>query len=217
MSDREPEVTAERPTNQQIEDTMANNKTNQAQGEATEPTAQQQPSEVQTEVTIEQLQAEKERLEQEKEELRDQLLRRHAEFQNYRRRVEQERAELIEYAAMEVVRQLLPILDDFERALKAPCSDQEYVRGIELIYQRFFNTLSKLGLEPIQAQGQQFDPHIHHAVQRIPASEEHPEDTVVEELQRGYYFKGRLLRPALVSVAVKMVEAERQQESNQQN
>jgi molecular chaperone GrpE len=133
--------------------------------------------------------------------LQDRLLRCQAEFQNFRRRVEKERYDLSEYASMEAVRTLLPVLDDLERALGAECADAEYAKGMELIYQRFSEALKKLGLEPIVAQGQPFDPHLHHAVE-MTETEEAPDQTVLAEFQRGYNFKGRPLRAAMVRVAV---------------
>jgi molecular chaperone GrpE len=147
------------------------------------------------------LQKELDQLAMEKAELQDRLLRAQAEFQNFRKRVEKERGELYEYASMEAVRALLPVLDDFERSLKAESSDKEYVKGMELIYQRFYDGLKKLGLEPIISQGEPFDPHVHHAVDTVE-TDEAPPDTVLEEFQRGYNFKGRMLRPAMVKVAV---------------
>jgi molecular chaperone GrpE len=133
---------------------------------------------------------------------RDRLLRRTAEFENFRRRAERERAEIIEFAASEMVRELLPVLDDFERALKAPSADQEYAKGMALIYQRLLETLKKHGLEPVASEGQKFDPHLHHAVETAPA-EEVEDHTILEEKCRGYNFRGRLLRPAIVKVALK--------------
>jgi|SRR5215469_9173597 len=145
--------------------------------------------------------AERDMLAAEKTGLEDRYRRQQAEFQNFRRRIEKEKVEWHEYAATEAVRALLPILDDFERALKHECSNKEYSRGMELIYQRLFDALKKLGLEPMASAGKPFDPHVHHAVEKRP-TDQSPEDTVIEEHQRGYYFKGRLLRPAMVSVAV---------------
>ena len=133
--------------------------------------------------------------------LQDRFLRSQAEFQNFRRRVEKDRMELLEYASTEAVRTLLPILDDFERALNIECADTEYVKGMELIYQRLFDALNKLGLEPMAALGQPFDPHMHHAVEMLETGD-FPDHTVLAEFQRGYNFKGRLLRPAMVKVAV---------------
>jgi molecular chaperone GrpE len=124
-----------------------------------------------------------------------------AEFDNFRRRVEREKAELRDLSAMEALRPMLAVLDDFERALAAGTSGQEFAKGMELIHQRLVAELQKLGLEPISTAGQKFDPHIHHALEMQAASgvEEH---TILAELQKGYRFRGRLLRPAAVRVAV---------------
>lgn len=145
--------------------------------------------------------AERDQLATEKAELHDRLLRSQAEFQNLRKRTEKERVELFEYASMEAVRVLLPVLDDFERAMKSESADREYTAGIELIYNRFYETLKKLGLEPMESKGQPFDPQIHHAVDMVETDAQ-PDHTVLDEFQRGYNFKGRLLRPAMVKVAV---------------
>jgi molecular chaperone GrpE len=151
---------------------------------------------------VQQLEAERDQLAKEKSELHELLLRRQAEFENFRRRVDREKTELFEYASMDAVKTMLPILDDFERALKVESGDKEYARGMELIYQRFYDVLKKLGLEPISTKDTLFDPHLHHAVEMVE-TEEHPDNTILDEYQRGYYFKGRLLRPAMVKVAVK--------------
>jgi len=151
--------------------------------------------------SAEQLAAERDQIAKEKRELQDLLQRRQAEFENFRRRVEREKTEVFEYAGMETVKSLLPILDDFERATKVESADKEYARGMELIYQRFYDVLKKLGLEPVPSDSR-FDPHVHHAVEMIETDEQ-PDHTILEEYQRGYNFKGRLLRPAMVKVAVK--------------
>ena len=145
--------------------------------------------------------ADRDRLVREKAELQDLLQRRQAEFENFRRRVEKERSELFEFAAMDTVKALLPILDDLERALKVESADKEYARGMELIYQRLYEALKKLGLEPLSTEGTLFNPHIHHAVEMVDTTE-HPDQTILDEYQRGYKFKGRLLRPAMLKVAV---------------
>lgn len=145
--------------------------------------------------------AERDRLAKEKAELQDLLQRRQAEFENFRRRTERERGDLFEFASIDAVKALLPVLDDFERALKVESADKEYARGMEIIYQRLFETLKKLGLEPITEEVPLFNPHIHHAVEMVD-TKDHPDQTILEEYQRGYYFKGRLLRPAMVKVAV---------------
>jgi molecular chaperone GrpE len=148
------------------------------------------------------LAAERDRLAQEKAELQDRLLRLAAEFDNFRKRSERERLEAIEYAAAGALATLLPVLDDLERALKTPTTDSDYARGVELICQRFSDSLRKLGVEPLEAQGKPFDPAVHHAIERVEDPDVE-QDTVVAELQRGYTYKGRLLREALVRVAVK--------------
>ena len=145
----------------------------------------------------------------EKAELQERLLRRMAEFDNYRRRAEREKAEVWEFATMEAVRQVLPVLDDFARALKIETADAEYARGMELIFQRFSGELGKLGVEPIATEGQPFDPHVHHALEMRETSEAE-DHTILEELQKGYNFRGKLLRPALVRVAVAL-SSEKQQ------
>jgi molecular chaperone GrpE len=153
------------------------------------------------EPTLEAAIEERDRLMAERGDLQDRLLRKQAEFENFRRRAERDRAEVVEYANAETVRALLPILDDFERALKVEAADKEYARGMDLIYQRLFDSLKKLGLEPITSTGLQFDPNIHHAVDRA-VTDEVEENTILEEYQRGYNFRGRMLRPAMVKVAV---------------
>lgn len=152
-------------------------------------------------VNMDELTAERDRLLIERADLQDRLLRRQAEFDNYRRRAEREKTDVLEYANTETVRALLPILDDFERALKVESADREYVRGMELIYDRLSNSLKKLGVEPITSTGQNFDPHLHEAVERFE-TDAVPDHTILDEYQRGYNFKGRLLRPAMVKVAV---------------
>jgi len=146
--------------------------------------------------------AERDQLVAEKAELQDRMLRGRAEFDNFRKRTERERSDYIQYAAMEMVRELLPILDDFERALKVETADREYAKGVELIYQRMYDSLKKMGLEPIATEGQQFDPNLHQAIERVPTKDAQ-DQMVLGEFQRGYNFKGKLLRPAMVRVAVR--------------
>ncbi|MBM3754171.1 MAG: nucleotide exchange factor GrpE [Acidobacteria bacterium] len=146
--------------------------------------------------------AELETLAREKAELQDLLLRRQADHENFRRRMEKERIESSEYGAMDALKALLPVLDDFERAVGVECGDKEYARGMELIYQRTLDTLKKLGLEVMVAEGATFDPNLHHAIEMVSDTDA-ADQTVLGEFQRGYNFKGRLLRPALVRVAVK--------------
>jgi molecular chaperone GrpE len=145
--------------------------------------------------------SEREQWAAEKAELQNQLLRAQSDFQNFRRRTEQQRYEIYDSATAEAIRPLIAILDDFERALKVEAADREYAAGIELIYNRFTEALKKLGLEPMDSKGQPFDPQIHHAVDMVE-TDEAPDHTILDEYQRGYNFKGKLLRPAMVKVAV---------------
>lgn len=150
------------------------------------------------------LQSQIETLNQEKAAIYDQLLRRQAEFENYRKRVERERSEAYQRARSEVLLELLPIVDNFERALSSlEKGDGEAAalrQGVELIHRQFNDALAKFGLEPVEAVGQTFDPHLHEAVTTEP-TDEHEENTVIEEFERGYKIGDKLLRPAKVKVA----------------
>ncbi len=148
------------------------------------------------------LTAERDQLLAEKADLQDRLLRSRAEFDNARRRAERERSDYLQFAATDLVKGLLPVLDDFERALTVETADANYAKGIELIYNRFADLLKKMGLEPIETRGKRFDPNIHEAVQR-EQTEEAEDQAILDELQKGYTFKGKLLRPAWVKVAVR--------------
>jgi molecular chaperone GrpE len=146
--------------------------------------------------------AERDQLLADKADLQDRLLRQRAEFDNYRRRADRERSEYLQYAAMDLVREILPVLDDFERALKHETADQDYAKGVELIYQRLAESLKKMGLEPVESGGRQFDPNLHQAVQRVE-TDDAEDQSILSEFQKGYNFRGKLLRPAMVKVAVK--------------
>jgi molecular chaperone GrpE len=148
------------------------------------------------------LTAERDQLSAEKSDLQDRLVRRQAEFENFRRRSEREKAEMIDFGKMEAIQAVLPIVDDFERALKVETADKEYARGMMLIYQRLEDALKKLGLSPLETLGKKFDPNLHHAVDKVQ-TDEHEEDTILDEYQKGYYFRDRLLRPAMVKVSVR--------------
>ena len=141
-------------------------------------------------------------LKTERDELKEILVRRQAEFDNFRKRTERERADYMQFAGMDVVRDMLPVLDDFDRALKVECGSPDYAKGVEMIYNRTFDILKKMGLEPIEAVGKAFDPHLHQAIDRLETNDS-PDGTVLSEYQRGYNFKGKLLRPSMVRVSVK--------------
>jgi molecular chaperone GrpE len=152
---------------------------------------------------LDQLRIERDGLRVERDELRDTLLRRQAEFDNFRKRTERERQDQFQYASMDVMGDFLPILDDFERAIAADSSSPEYAKGIQMIYQRMADSMKKTGLEPIDATGKPFDPHLHQAIERVETADA-DDQTVLSEFQRGYQFKGKLLRPSMVRVAVRM-------------
>jgi molecular chaperone GrpE len=169
--------------------------------ETPRPGAEECPASAELVETPESIAADRDQLLADKTDLQNALLRHAAEFDNFRKRIERERADLFEYAAADAVKALLPVLDDFERALKVQTDDIEYQKGIELIYQRMFEALAKLGLQPIEAEGKPFDPNIHHAIEMVETGE-YEDQTVLGELLRGYTFKGRLLRASMVKVAV---------------
>ena len=137
------------------------------------------------------------------QDLRQTLLRRQADFENYRKRIEKERAEDSKRATARLVEALIPIVDGFEHALAAhrePAYDN-YRKGFELIYKQLLDNLSKLGVERIEPLGQRFDPHLHQAMDRTETSEAEA-GTILQVYQPGYVFHGRVLRPAMVRVAV---------------
>jgi molecular chaperone GrpE len=141
-------------------------------------------------------------LKQERDDLYDRLLRKQAEFENYKKRVEREKSEFVQFASAELMKELLNALDSFELALRNAKTDEQTLRGFELIYKQMLDTMGRFGLKPIEAKGKIFDPHYHQAVSTTP-TDEVEENTVLEEMRKGYLLNGRLLRPAMVSVATK--------------
>jgi molecular chaperone GrpE len=154
------------------------------------------------------LQEDPEQILKERDDYRDRLLRSIAEFDNYRKRIERERRELAEFVSFEILHDLLPLVDDLERALAAAAPSGEsttqtvasYRTGIELIHKQLAELLRKRNVTPIEAKGADFDPHVHQAVATEP-SDSHRDNEVIEELRRGYRLGERLLRPAMVKVA----------------
>ena len=139
-------------------------------------------------------------LRRERDSLQDRLLRTAAEFDNYRKRMDRERRDLADYTAADVVTELLPIIDNLERALQAADDDDPLRKGVELIHKQMLDMLRKRGVKPIETLGTDFDPNFHQAVIH-EESEQHREGEVMQELQRGYLLGDRLLRPAMVKVA----------------
>jgi molecular chaperone GrpE len=142
-----------------------------------------------------------ERLRQERDTLLDRVARLQAEFDNYRKRNAREQQDFRDYALAEAIKLLLPVLDSFDRALAtAERSGEEFHAGIELINRQFHDALAKLGVQPIEACGEPFDPNLHQAVATVETAEAE-DHHVLDELQRGYMLKNRLLRPSMVRVA----------------
>jgi len=131
----------------------------------------------------------------------DRLARLQAEFDNYRKRSAKQQQEYRDYALADALKTMLPILDSLDRALKTNAASlEDFHQGIELIDKQFHDALSKLGVEPVPAEGEVFDPNLHQAVQMVDTNEAE-DNHVIDELQRGYRLKDRLLRPAMVRVA----------------
>jgi molecular chaperone GrpE len=152
-------------------------------------------------VSASEAESELETLRAERASFLDRLARLQAEFDNYRKRNVKEQQDFRDYALVEALRSILPILDSLDRALKTDAASvQDFRSGIELIDKQFHDALARLGVEPIPAAGEVFDPNLHQAVQMVETSdvEDHH---VIDELQRGYRIKERLLRPAMVRVA----------------
>jgi molecular chaperone GrpE len=134
-------------------------------------------------------------------EQKEQYLRLFAEFDNFRKRTAKEKLETYGDATAKTVEQLLPVVDNFERAIDAPCTDAQYKEGMEMIFSQLKATLEKLGVTEIEALGAEFNPNIHQAIKQAEADEEFAENTVCEVFQKGYKLKERLIRPAMVAVA----------------
>src|SRR4051812_16410830 len=152
--------------------------------------------------------AELKRVETENAELKDRLARRQADFENYRKRVERERSETYNRVVADVAAKLLPVVDNLKRALEAEASVEaaesdefrHFLSGVDLINKQLNGVLDALGIKPVAAVGEQFDPHVHEAVVTEPTDEYSP-DTVMQELVTGYRIGDKLIRPALVKVA----------------
>ena len=147
-------------------------------------------------------QAGSDRTRQERDELRDLLLRKSAEFDNYRKRTERDRQALSEAITAGVIEDLLPLMDDLERALQVHASEEAlpYRQGVELIHRQLAELLRKRGVKPIESLGADFDPYYHQAVTYEPADGRR-EGEIIEEFRRGYMIGDRLVRPSMVKVA----------------
>jgi molecular chaperone GrpE len=141
------------------------------------------------------------KLKAERDALVDRLARSQAEFDNARKRAAKEQQDFRDYALADTVKTLLPVMDSFERALLTSVNERSEIRnGVELIYKQLQDALVKIGLRPIPAKGEPFDPHLHEAIEMVDTTQA-PDHQVLDEFQRGYKLKDRLLRPAMVRVA----------------
>jgi molecular chaperone GrpE len=146
------------------------------------------------------VESELQRVKAERDSLLDRLARAQAEFENTRRRESKAQQESRDYAIADAIKSLLPVMDSLERALHVKSDAAELRSGVELIYKQLQAALGKLSVNPIVSKGEPFDPRYHEAIEMVETSDA-PDHQVIEELQRGYKFKDRLLRPAMVKVA----------------
>jgi molecular chaperone GrpE len=144
--------------------------------------------------------SELQKLREERDSLLDRLSRAQAEFENARRRATKEQQDYRDYATADAIKSLLPVVDSLERALQVKSDAAEFRAGVELIYKQLQAALSRLSVNAIASEGEPFDPRFHEAIEMVETTKA-PDHQVVEELQRGYKFKDRLLRPAMVKVA----------------
>lgn len=182
-----------------MEDTLAEEELK----EANPPAEPQAPLEAASGVGQLDLKDELARKEKQLFDLEGQLKRLAADFENFRRRQAQERDELVKFAASRVFENLLPVVDNFERALvssRSATDAQQVLAGVELIYRQMQDFLQKSGVAPMEAVGQPFDPNLHEAIAQLETSE-HPDQTILAEIQKGYNFNGKVLRYAMVQVA----------------
>jgi molecular chaperone GrpE len=144
--------------------------------------------------------SEVEKLRAERDVLLDRLARMQAEFDNARKRAQREQQDYRDYALSDTIKTLIPVMDSFDRALQSSPEKSEFHLGVELIHKQLQDALSKIGVQPIVAKGQPFDPRFHEAIEMVD-TEDARDNEVIDELQRGYKLKDRLLRPAMVRVA----------------
>ena len=135
-------------------------------------------------------------------EAQDKYVRLYSEYENYRQRTNMEKADLIINGSKDMIKAILPVVDDMERALQAMAEDDAAKEGVQLIFNKLMNILSQKGLKPIEAKGQKFDENLHEAVTQFPATEESQKGTVMDVVEKGYYLNDKVLRYAKVVVAV---------------
>jgi molecular chaperone GrpE len=185
----------DKPSIEQEEVVHQEEQANEEKSKGDEPSNQQNPLALAQEKIQE--------LEAKLEEAENRILRLQADFENFRRRTRLDREAAEKYRAQSLVTDILPVLDNFERALKVEADDEKsksILQGMEMIYRQLLDALKKEGVEAIDCVGMQFDPHLHHAVMQVEDSE-YESNIVVEELQKGYKLKDRVIRPSMVKVS----------------
>ena len=135
-------------------------------------------------------------------EMNDKYVRLYSEYENYRKRTNTEKADLIVNGSKDMIKAILPVVDDMERALTAMSDDEGAKEGVQLIYNKMMNILSQKGLKPMEAKGVKFDENLHEAVTQFPATDESQKGTVVDEVEKGYFLNDKVLRYAKVVVAI---------------
>ncbi|MDZ7672085.1 MAG: nucleotide exchange factor GrpE [Halanaerobiales bacterium] len=154
-----------------------------------------------TEERLDQIKEELSTVTEEKDEYLNRLKRMKADFVNYRNRTKKEKSRIESSTKMEFINSILPVIDNFERALKSVDEDSEFLSGVQMIYKQLLDVLKKEGLEIIETEGQEFDPQYHEAIMQIE-SNDYESGYVVEEVQRGYIMEDKVVRPAMVKVAI---------------
>lgn len=169
--------------------------------EETDASTEEQPAEGKTKTSFfGKKKKEKDKKDQQIDELTDRLKRNMAEFDNFRKRTEKEKASMYIIGAKEIVEKILPVVDNFERGLAQAPEEDAFAEGIRMIYKQLMTTLEELGVKQIEAVGKEFDPNLHNAVMHIE-DEEAGENTIVEEFQKGYTYKDFVVRHSMVKVA----------------
>jgi len=181
-----------------------NNEVNEQNNPFSESSSEDEQKSETVEETVQEEESELDKLTQELDTVKNQYIRLAADFDNYRKRQAQERESLLKYGAEETIKNLLPVVDTFDRAKESikDMNDPEQIKeSFEVIYKQFFEALNKVGVKKIETKDVQFDPNLHEAVMQTPTSE-YPDHTIIEELQSGYMLNDRVIRAALVNVAV---------------
>jgi len=183
---------------------MAEDTENQTVQEKNEQKKEDMPNQLPELTGIDMLSTKMVELENSVNQYKDQFLRKAAEFENYKKRVENDSANIVKYANEELIEKLLPVLDDFERSINAlkdtSMESESFIKGVELIYNKFKKVLDLQGVKPIDVVGYPFNPEVHDALLQIP-SKNHPHHTVIQEVEKGYTLNDRVIRHAKVIVS----------------